>query len=154
MAVSPTRGFEFAFNMDGSNNPPIARDFAWAGGAAYKVGDLFYFETTNGYASVCPGTAGTFALVLAEPTLAADAAATLRKFYVIQPGQVWRCSGDATTTTAKVGNKGCINLDENTMDSSETTGGSVTLIGTASAVDTDGKTVALVTFAASTLQTA
>jgi hypothetical protein len=154
MAVSPTRGFEFAFNLDGSDNPPVARDFAWAGGAAYKVGDLFYFEPTTGYATVCPGTAGTFALVLAEPTLAADAAATLRKFYVIQPGQVWRVSGDAATTTPVVGNKTCVNLDENTMDSDQTSGGGITHIGTASAVDTNGKTVALVTFAGTVLQTA
>lgn len=154
MAVSVTRGFEFAFNLDGSDNPPVARDFAWAGGAAYAVGDLFYFETTNGYATVCPGTAGTFALVLAEPTLAADAAATKRKFYVIQPGQVWRCSGDAATTTPVVGNKTTVNLDQNTMDSSGTAGGGITHIGTASAVDTNGMTVALVTFAGTVLQTA
>jgi len=152
MTVNATRGFEFAYNLDGSNETPTVRDVAWAGSAAYAVGDLFYLESTDGYATVCAGTAGTFCFVLAEPTLAADAAGTLRKFYVIQPGQVWRVSGDAATVSAKTGNKAVVNLDENTYDSDQTSGGGLTLVGTAAGTDTGGKAVAYVTFAAAKLQ--
>jgi hypothetical protein len=152
MAVSATRGFEFAYNLDGSSNPPVARDLPFAGGAAYAVGDLFYLEATNGYATVCAGTAGTFVGVLAEPTLAADAAATLRKFYILQSGQVWRVSSDAATISAVRGNRAVVNLDQNTYDADQTSGGGLTLVGTASEVDTAGKAVAYVTFTAAKLQ--
>lgn len=154
MTVNATRGFEFAYNLDGSDNPPVARDFAWAGGAAYAVGDLFYLEATNGYMTVCAGTAGTFAGVLAEPTLAADAAGATRKFYVLQSGQVWRVSADAATISAKTGNRAVVNLDQNTYDGDQTSGGGLTLVGTAAGTDTAGYAVAYVTFTASKLQLA
>lgn len=152
MAVSPTRGFEFAYNLNGSEEPPVVRDLAWSGGAAYKVGDLMYFNPTTGYATVCPANAGTFGLVLAEATLATDAAATLRKFYVIMPGQVWRVSADASTISAKVGNKNCRNADEHTYDADQTAGGQITLVAVGSELDANGNAVAYVTFAGTVLQ--
>ena len=43
-----SRGFEFAYMIDGSNATPVIRDFILGAAAAHKVGDLMLVQS-DGY---------------------------------------------------------------------------------------------------------
>lgn len=144
-----TRGFEFAYMLDGSSNVPVERDFILGVAADHLVGDLMIIQSDGFIDEAVAGTTVEPACVIQEEVLTADATAgtTKVKCQVLQREQVWRCSMDTTTTTAVVAFTKVLNLvDKNTIDGTPITGGNMILVDK-SELDDDGNVLAYVVFA-------
>jgi hypothetical protein len=142
-----TRGFEFAYMLDGSGATPVIRDFILSTAAAHKIGDLMTVES-DGDVTQVTGTTTEVIGVTQEAVAAADitAGTTLAKMAIITRNQVWRCSMDATSTLAKKGYTKTIDTaDANTIDADDLTNGSMILVDTGT--DDDGNVLAYVVFA-------
>ncbi len=145
-----TRGFEFAYMLDGSNATPVIRDFTLGVSAAHKTGDLMLIQS-DGYADQVTSTTAEVTAVMMETLAAAaiTAGTTQGKMAIITRGQVWRCSMDATSTAFKVGYTKTIDtVDCNTVSASDSTGGAMILVDTGT--DDDGNVLAYVVFADTT----
>lgn len=145
-----TRGFEFAYMLDGSNPALVTRDFILGVAAAHKVGDLMLMQS-DGYIDQVTGSTTEVTGVMQEAIDAADitAGTTKGKMTIITRDQVWRCSMDASSTTAVVGyTKTLDTTDCNTIDADDLTNGSMILVDTGT--DDDGNVVAYVVFADTT----
>lgn len=141
-----SRGFEFAYMLDGSNATPVIRDFTLGVSALHKVGDLMLMQS-DGYIDQVTSTTAEVTCIMQERVTAANATAgtTLAKAAVITRNQVWRCSMDATSTAFKIGYTKTIDtVDCNTVSASDSTGGAMTLVDTG--VDDDGNVLAYVVF--------
>jgi hypothetical protein len=141
-----SRGFEFAYMLDGSNATPLIRDFILSTAAAHKVGDLMVVAS-DGDVTQVTGTTTEVIGVMQEAVAAADitAGTTKAKMAVITRNQVWRCSMDATSTNAKVGYTRTIDtVDCNTIDADDLTDGAMCLVDTGT--DGDGNVLAYVVF--------
>lgn len=140
-----TRGFEFAYMLDGSNATPLIRDFRLAASAAHKVGDLVVVASDGDVALVTTGVAEVTGIMQeAVGTADIDAGTTLAKVAIATRNQVWRCSLDATSTTAVVGvTKNLDTVDANTIDA-DNFDGSLCLVDSIAA--DDGTLVGYVTF--------
>lgn len=137
-----TRGFEFAYNLDGSTLTPTIRDMTLGVAAAHKVGDLM-LQQSDGYADQVTTTVTEVTGVMMEALAAADitAGTTKGKMAIITRNQVWRCSMDAATTTHVVGYTKTIDtVDCNTVSASDATGGAMCLLGT-EGLDSDGNLI-------------
>lgn len=145
---APTAGFEFAYNLDGSNRTPTARKLPVTGSTAFKRGDLVVLS--SGLLVKAAAGASAFTAVMAEDVPSTAVNGDLYEAYILQPGQVWRCSGDAASQAGNVGVKSINILDENTIDSTPATGGQLVLVEKGD-VDSAGKAIAYVSFQASTL---
>jgi hypothetical protein len=146
-----TRGFEFAYMLDGSNATPLIRDFTLGVAAAHLVGDLMLVQS-DGYIDAVTGTTTEVTCVMQEAVAAADitAGTTKAKAAIITRNQVWRCSMDATTTALLVGyTKKVDTADKNTLDADDGTNGNAILVD-ASELDDDGNVLAYVVFADTT----
>jgi len=143
-----TRGFEFAYMLDGSPGVPVERDFVLGVAADHLVGDLMIIQA-DGYADeAVAGTTVEPACVIMEEVLTADVTAgtTVAKCAVLQREQVWRCSTDAATQAGLVGFTKVLNLvDKNTIDATPITGGNMILVDK-SELDDDGNVIAYVVF--------
>ena len=142
-----TRGFEFAYNLDGSNATPVIRDFILGVAAAHKIGDLMLVQA-DGFVDQVTGSTTEVTCVMQEALAAAaiTAETTTAKAAVITNTQVWRCSMDAATTTAvKWATKTLDTADANTIDADDVTNGRMMLVDTAG-LDDDGNLIGLVTF--------
>lgn len=147
MADAPTMGFEFAYNLNGANSTPVERPMATDGGT-YKRGDLMVLS--SGLLTKCAANAALFTAVMAEDVPAAAVSGDIYNAYVLQPGQVWRCSADAATQAGNVG-VATINIaDENTIDATPATGGHLVLVE-ARGPDSAGNAVTYVCFEAAYL---
>ena len=84
-----TRGFEFAYMLDGSNATPVIRDFILGVAAAHKVGDLMKVQT-DGFIDQVTGTTTEVTCVMQEAVAAADitAGTTKAKAAIITRNQV------------------------------------------------------------------
>lgn len=144
-----TRGFEFAYMLDGSNGTPVIRDFAMVADAAgYVAGDLCLIDS-NGRADKVSGSIDEVSVVVQETETDAVSNDDELKCAIITRNQVWRCSMDATSTTAKVGYTKTIDVaDENTIDADDLSNGSMILVDTDT--DDDGNVLAYVVFADTT----
>lgn len=145
-----TRGFEFAYNLDGSNLTPTIRDFVLGVAAAHKVGDLMLIQS-DGYADQVTSTTAEVTGVMMEAFAAGDitAGTTKGKMAIITRNQVWRCSMNATSTAFKVGYTKTIDtVDCNTVSASDSTGGAMILVDTG--VDNEGNVLAYVVFSDTT----
>jgi hypothetical protein len=145
-----TRGFEFAYMLDGSSATPVIRDFILSTAAAHKVGDLMTIET-DGDVTQVTGSTGEVTCVCQEPFAAAavTAGTTKAKCAVITREQVWKCSMDDTSTAAVIGNSKTIDTtDCNTIDADDLDNGSMILVDTGT--DDDGNVVAYVVFSNTT----
>ena len=148
-----SRGFEFAYMLDGSNATPLIRDFRLSAAAAHKVGDLVTISgATDG--DVIQVTAGTAEItgVMQEAFAATEVSAgtTLGKVAIVMREQVWKCSMDATTTSGKVGAQKLYDVvDPNTIDADGTANGSMILVDK-SETDDDGNVLAYVVFSDTT----
>lgn len=144
-------GFEFAYNMDGSNKTPKTIDVILGVAQAHKAGDLMLIQA-DGYADQVAGSIDEVTGVMAQSKAAADitAGTTTAEMYVIARDQVWKCSMDASTSTAVVGyTKTLDTVDTNTIDADDITNGSMTLVDK-SQLDTDGNILAYVVFSDTT----
>jgi len=151
-----TRGFEFAYMLDGSNATPVIRDFILGVAAAHKVGDLMKVQT-DGFIDQVTGTTTEVTCVMQEAVAAADitAGTTKAKAAIITRNQVWRCSTDATTaTTALIGTiKIWDTADANTIDADDVSNGSMIVVEGdpyPTDLDDDGNVVGYVCFADTT----
>lgn len=146
-----TRGFEFAYMLDGSNATPLIRDFKLSAAAAHKIGDVVTVATDGDVIQVTAATAEITG-VMQEAFAATEVSAgtTVGKVAITTRGQVWRCSMDATTTSGKVGFMKTYDLvDCNTISASDTAGGSMILVDK-SELDDDGNVLAYVVFSDTT----
>ena len=146
-----SRGFEFAYMLDGSNATPVIRDFILSTAAAHKVGDLMTVAS-DGDVTQVTGTTTEVIGVMQEAVAAAaiTAGTTKAKMAIITRNQVWRCSMDAATTTGVVGyTKTLDTADANTIDADDITNGSMIPVDT-STLDDDGNVMGYVVFADTT----
>lgn len=146
-----TRGFEFAYMLDGSPSTPKQIDFILGVAAAHLVGDLMLIQG-DGFIDAVAGSIDEVTCIMTEPVAAGDitAGTTLGKAHVITRNQVWRCSMDAATTTGvKNGfTKTMDTVDKNTIDADDITNGSMTLVDTGT--DDEGNVLGYVVFSDTT----
>jgi len=146
-----TRGFEFAYMLDGSHATPLIRDFTAGVAAAHAIGDLVLMQS-DGYVDQVTGTTSEVTGVVQEAVAAAaiTAGTTKIKLAIITRGQVWRCSMDAATSTGVVGyTKTLDTADCNPIDADDITNGAMTLLDKSS-LDDDGYVLGYVVFADTT----
>lgn len=142
-----TRGFEFAYTLDNSNATPLIRDFAVDGTGTYSVGDLTLINSDGQLARVTGSTTEVTAVIMESRISGSDG--DLLKAAIIQRNQVWRCSMDASSTSAVVGyTKTLDTVDHNTIDADDVSNGSMILVETDT--DGDGNVLAYVVFADTT----
>ncbi len=143
-----SRGFEFAYMLDGSNATPVIRDFVLAAAAAHKIGDLVNIDS-SGYAVQVTGTTTEVLGVMQEAFTAAavTAGTTQGKVAIITRGQVWRCSMDASTCATVITGytKTLDTTDANTIDADDITNGRMCPVDT-SELDDEGNVMAYVVF--------
>lgn len=138
-----TRGFEFAYMIDGSNATPVIRDFAVDGTGAYAVGDLTLVNSDGQLARVTGSTTEVTAVIQEARTSGTDGA--LLKAAIITHTQVWRCSMNATSTLAqKFYDKLIDTVDHNTIDADDLINGRMMLVDTDT--DDESNVLAYVTF--------
>lgn len=142
-----TRGFEFAYNLDGSTLTPMIKDLTLGVAAAHKVGDLVLMQSDGYVDQVTTATTEVSAVVMEPLAAAAITAGTTKcKCAIITRNQVWRCSMDAATTAFIPGNTKTVDtVDANTVSASDSSGGAMTLFDTGG-LDEDGNLIALVVF--------
>lgn len=139
-----TRGFEFAYMLDGSNAYPVIRDFPVDGTGAYAIGDLCLINSDGQLAKVTGSTTEVTAVI--EEARASGSDGGLLKAAIINHDQVWKCSMDATSTTAKAFyDKTIDTVDHNTIDADDLTNGRMMAVDV-SQLDDDGNVLAYVTF--------
>ena len=141
-----TRGFEYAYSLDGST--PLIKDLPVNSTGAFAAGDLVVLNS-SGYLARVTSTTGEVTGVMQE-TRASGASAALMKCAIITRDQVWRCSMDAATTAFVVGyTKTVDTVDHNTLSSTDSTGGCA-ILWDKSELDDDGNVLAYVLFAVPT----
>lgn len=141
-----SRGFEFAYMIDGSNATPVTRDFVLGAAAAHAVGDAMLMQS-DGYIDQVTGTTTEVTCIMQEAVAAASitAGTTKGKAAIVTSSQVWRCSMDATSTNAKTFyDKTIDTADCNTIDADDLSNGRMMLVDTDT--DDDGNVLAYVTF--------
>lgn len=146
-----SRGFEFAYMLDGSNATPLIRDFRLHAAVAYKVGDLVLVES-DGDVAVVASTVTEVTGVMQEAFAATevDAGTTEGRVAIITREQVWRCSMNATSTAFIVGvTKTIDTVDQNTISATDSVGGRMILVDK-SELDDEGKVLAYVIFVETT----
>lgn len=141
-----SRGFEFAYMLDGRNSTPVIRDWEMAADASgYVKGDALVVDSL-GRADKATSSTTAVAFVCQETETASVAADALLKVAFVLPSQVWKCSMDATTTAIKkVFTKTVQLVDENTVDANGTSSGCMALIDVSKA-DDEGNVFAYVNF--------
>ena len=142
-----SRGFEFAYMLDGSGATPVIRDFTLGVAAAHLVGDLMLVQA-DGYIDAVTTPAAEVTCIMQEAIASADVTAgtTVGKAAIITRNQVWRCSMNAATTAFVVGvTKTVDTVDKNTLSATDSTGGKAILVD-ASTLDDDGNVMAYVVF--------
>lgn len=138
-----TRGFEFAYMLDGSNATPVIQDFPVDGTGAYAVGDLTLVNSDGQLAKVTGSTTEVTAVIMEARASGSDGDSL--KAAIVTPNQVWRCSMDASSTAAKAFyDKTIDTVDHNTIDADDLSNGRMMLVDTGT--DDDGNVKAYVSF--------
>jgi len=140
-----SRGFEFAYMLDGSNATPLIKDWPMAADASgYMKGDALVCDSM-GRADKAANNATSIFAICQETNTASVAADANLKVAIATRGQVWKCSMDATTTAIKkVYDKAVDIVDENTVDADGSGSGGLILFDTST--DDDGNVLAYVSF--------
>lgn len=141
-----TRGFEFAYNLDGSTLTPTIRDFTLGAAAAHKVGDLMLMQS-DGYIDQVTTPTAEVTCIMQEAVAAGDivAGTTKAKAAIITRNQVWKCSMNATSTAfVPYYTKTIDTVDCNTVSATDSTGGAMCLVDTGT--DDEGNVLAYVVF--------
>ena len=141
-----SRGFEFAFDLNGASTPMIM-DLLCGETTEYVKGDLVCLQT-DGYVDKLTTSIGEITGVVQESLAAGNTAGTTKvKVALATPTQVWKCSMDSSTaTTAIVGYTKTLDTnDANTIDAGDITNGSLILLKK-DELDNDGNILAYVTF--------
>lgn len=127
-----TRGFEFAYMLDGSNATPVILDWP-IGSIDANIGDALTIDSSGYGTSV--GTATTEVLgILMEDTGGTVTSAGEKKIALASRNQVWRCSTDSSSCSFVKGyTKSVQFVDGNTIDANGSTSGAMIWVDT----DTD-----------------
>jgi len=136
-----TRGFEFAYSLDGST--PVIRDMAMAAGS-YTKGQVVV-ANSSGY--LAAGTASvTEVTAIVQETDASVSAADELKCALVTSSQVWKASMDATSTNGKVGYTKTFDVTSTGLgiDADDVTNGRMCLVDTGT--DDEGNVLGYVTF--------
>lgn len=145
-----SKGFEFAYMLDGGSGTPVIRDLPVHGTGAYAIGDLVVVNGSAGGEVVRVTGTTTEVTGVIQEARASGSDAGLLKVALITREQVWKCSMDAATTAAVVGYTKTIDTtDHNTIDADDLTDGSMILVD-ASTLDDDGYVLAYVVFSDTT----
>lgn len=145
-----TRGFEFAYMLDGSDATPVIRDLPVHGTGAYVVGDVVRVNgSADGEVAQVANTLGEVTGIMQEAR-SSGADADKMKVAIVTREQVWRCSMGAASTAFVVGVTKTIDVsDANTISATDSTGGSMILVDK-SELDDEGNVLAYVVFADTT----
>jgi len=143
-----TKGFEFAYDLGGAEVTPLIMDWPIAPYVTAYAGDALTI-TSSGYGTAV-GTATKEVLGVLQEAVTSSTSAVNHKVAIACREQVWRCSMDNTSTTAKKGyTKSLQFVDNNTIDTHFTAGtGSMVLVDTST--DDDGNVLAYVLFSDTT----
>jgi hypothetical protein len=145
-----TRGFEFAYNLDGSTKVPVIRDFPVHGTGAYGIGDLVKVNGSADGEVARVTTTTTEVTGVMQEARASGSDADKMKVAIITRNQVWRCSTTAASGTSIIGVRKTLDTtDHNTIDDTSTEIGAMILVDN-TAVDDDGYLIYHVVFADST----
>lgn len=138
-----TRGFEFAYALDGST-PTIVSWPMSADAAGYMKGDILAADS-NGRLDKVTADAGEVTAICQQTETGAVANDDEMMVAIVTSQQVWRCSMDASSTAAKRGYTKTIDVaDEHTLDADDLTNGDCALV--AIGTDDEGNVLAYVTF--------
>lgn len=139
-----SRGFEFAYMLDGTEVAPVVRDLTLGETTAYKVGDIVGMQS-DGYVDKLTASIGEVTGVMMESASSPSAGVTKAKVAILTRNQVWRCSMDATSCSGVVAYTKTIDVaDQNTIDASDITNGSLILVDTGT--DDEGNVLGYVVF--------
>lgn len=144
-----SRGFEFAYMLDGSNATPMIKDWPMAADTAgYKKGDLLVLDTAGRADKGANNATEVFAICQQSDTTSV-AEDTQLKVAIATRGQVWKCSMDASSTSLVKGYDKAVDIvDENTVDADGSGSGGLILFDTGT--DDDGNLMAYVAFNSTT----
>jgi hypothetical protein len=150
-----TKGFEFAYNLDGTNAPPVVRDFTLGVAAAHKIGDAMKIQT-DGFIDQVVGSIDEITCIMMENVAQAAivAGTTKAKAAIVTSNQVWRCSSDAATAATALpwAIKTLDTVDANTIDADDVTNGSMMPVEWGD-LDSDGNLIIYVCFVEPTVGT-
>lgn len=142
-----TRGFEFAYMLDGSNATPVIRDFVLGVAAIHLIGDLMLTQSDE-YIDAVTGTTTEVTCIMMEEFTAAQVTAgtTLGKAAILTRGQVWRCSSDAAAVSGVIAyTKTQDTVDKNTLDADDISNGAMGIVENTK-LDSDGNIILYVVF--------
>jgi hypothetical protein len=118
--------FLFVRNFDGNNDTPAWHMLPVAASQSIVVGDALALSSGK---IVKGGAAFGRCLGVAAQDSASQAEGTLIKFYVSQPGQVWRATASADATSAlRASRTYDLTATTQTVDVADTTGGCVYIL--------------------------
>ncbi len=144
-----SRGFEFAYMLDGSGATPVIRDFTLGEALAHKHGDAMTLES-DGYLDLADNGNTEIVGIMQESVTLPTAGTTVAKLAIATRNQVWRCSMDAATTALIRGyTKDADFVDHNTIDADNAGSGGMIIVDV-SELDEDGNVLAYVVFADTT----
>jgi hypothetical protein len=150
-----TAGFEFVENLDGTNAPPVIRDFILGVAAAHKKGDAMKIQS-DGFIDQVAGSIDEVTCILQENVAQADitAGTTTAQGAIVTSNQVWRCSSDAATAATALpwAIKTLDTADCNTIDADDVTNGTMMPVEWGG-LDSDGNLIIHVVFVEPTLGT-
>lgn len=118
--------FKFVRNLNGDNTTPAWHKLPVAASQTIVVGDALAISSGS---IVKGGAAFGRCLGIAAQDSASATAGTLIKFYVSQPGQVWRATASADATSAlRASRTYDLTATTQTVDVADTTGGCVYIL--------------------------
>jgi hypothetical protein len=150
-----TKGFEFAYNLDGTNAPPVVREFTLGVAAAHKIGDAMKIQA-DGFIDQVAGSIDEITCIMMENVAQAAivAGTTKAEAAIVTSNQVWRCSSDAATAATALpwAIKTLDTVDANTIDADDVTNGSMMPVEWGD-LDSDGNLIIYVCFVEPTVGT-
>jgi len=142
-----TRGFEFAGALDRSGVTPTIHDLPVDGTGAYAVGDLVLLNSSGQCAAVTSSGKEVTGVIQEDRPALGAADGDIVKVAIITRNQIWRCSMDASTSSAVVGYTKTIDVaDANTLDADDLSNGYAILWKYGDNFDSDGNLIAYVIF--------
>lgn len=142
-----TRGFEFAYMLDGGGATPVIRDFTLGEAVTHLIGDLMVMKS-DGYIDVVTTTTTEVTCIMMENVASGDISGgtTKAKAAILTRNQVWRCSSDANSVSGIIAyTKTQDTADHNTLAATDVSGGKMIIVENEK-VDSDGNIILYVVF--------
>lgn len=139
-----SRGFEFAYRLDGGQGGPRCVDWPLALIDA-NIGDALTIDTSGYGTAVATDTTEVLGILQEDTGGTVATAGTKYRVALATHEQVWKCSMDAATTAFIVGYTKAIQfVDGNTIDADGESSGAMILVDTGT--DDEGNVLAYVVF--------